>query len=227
MRVVSATLVTLVLVSSPCLAVDPWYVTTDIPLYEPRYIDYGGNWAGQKEFWKTFSACASDVGIRLATPYRVPQFWDRTQITIHFELEWLWNDGHPSCAAWNDPANLLVEIRIARPSEHFINGGEVGEYPTSALLIDAAEPFQAVRETRYDPSFTYYYDPAGLDVAPGEMLRLEFRVRSNDGSALCQCVAPLGVRHLRVVAPVVLPFIFENGFEEGQAVFWSALYGGM
>jgi hypothetical protein len=214
-------------IATPGIAVDPWYVTTDIPMEAPKYWDTNDNWTGQKEFWKQWDACANDNGTRLAVPYRVPQFWDSSGLTVELELEWRYENRHPDCPSMRDPASIAVEIRFARPSAGFINGGEVGEYPTDSLLVDAVETVYANRDVRYNPSFTYYYNQSGLDVSPGEMLRFEFRAKSNLGSALCQCMAPLAIRHLRIKAPVVLPFIFENGFEEGQGAFWSALYGGM
>lgn len=224
MRVVFVAVIAVVFAASPGFAVDPWFVTTDIPFEGPRYDSRTGNWEGQREFWKQEEAC--DYGQYLAAPYRVPQFWDQSEIKVIFELEWRWYDGHPACADFNRSGGFVVHIRIARPSHNYIDSSDGIAYPDVMIIGDLEEFHTFSPSMRHDPVFTFYYDVARFNADPGEMLRIEINVTSDEDSVYCQCINPLMIRHLRVVAPVVLPFVFENGFEEGQAAFWSALYGG-
>jgi hypothetical protein len=56
---------------------------------------------------------------------------------------------------------------------------------------------------RVHPLIPAYYDPATFNAEPGEMLRLEFNVMSDEDENHCLYIKPL-VRHLRIIAPVCL-----------------------
>lgn len=222
MKAVAVALVALALPVAAGAQTNHFYVTTDLMQYVTAgYIFSGGGWQPEHEFWKAVQACVGDP-VNVAAvhmPYRVPQFWDETELTIGFNLAWLWYDGHPVCSGFTDPADFMAEVSIVRLSDLPIDGGP---YPSHLVIYTNQYPFSVDRSTKISPTITFPSMPGGPNPEPEEMVRIEFKVYGTEDSAYCQCVRPF-MQHVYIRAPVVLPFIFENGFEEGHAAFWSTV----
>ena len=203
-------------------AADPYFVTADLHQYFdlPNIYD-GGNWDATHDFWLYRENCrvVGEPNPWLIAPYRVPQFWDGTQLTLEFGFTWFWYNARPECIGF-DVADFIFEARIVRldPSPQ----SESGPYPTHLIAGTGQGTITVSDATRADPELAYTFNPLSPVILPGELVKIEFRLFTGEDTLYCQCTRPR-IQALRVVAPVVLPFIFENGFEEGHAAFWDAL----